>query len=117
MRFPSHPTLIQRVRQGRLKALGQVQPFVAASLVRIAVRCGRAGCHCARGDGHPSWYLTMKRAGKTVTVYVSQARLAEVRQAVAEYHAVKRLLHEISELTVACWKAQARIKRTQRARR
>ena len=117
MRTPSHPTLIRRVRQGRLTQLGRVPPFVAASLVAVAVRCGRSGCHCATGKGHPSWHLTLKRAGKTATLYVSQAQLPEVRQAVEAYQVVKQLLREISDLTVADWRAQARLKRIQRRRR
>jgi len=117
MRLPQHPTLIRRVQAGRLKQLRTVRPFVAATLVQIHARCGNAGCHCATGEGHPRWQLTFKREGQTVAVYVPQAALLEVQGWVAEYQTVKRLLHEISELSLACLTAQARIKRAQRARR
>lgn len=117
MRFPQHPTLIRRVQVGRLKQLRTVQPFVAATLVQIHARCGNVGCHCATGEGHPRWQLTLKRAGQTVAVYVPRAALLEVQGWVAEYQTVKRLLHEISELSLARLAAQAKLKRTQRRRR
>lgn len=109
--------MIRRQQQSRLKRLAQVKPFVAASLVRIAVRCGRAGCHCATGPGHPSFYLTFRHAGKTRTVYVCKDRVAEVRQWVAEHRQLKRLLGEISALSVALLQAEARVRRAQRRRR
>jgi hypothetical protein len=117
MRFPQHPTLLRRVQAGRLKRLRTIRPFVAATLVQIHARCGNTGCHCATGVGHPRWQLTLKRAGQTVAVYVPQATLPEVRGWVDEYQAVKRLLHEISELSLARLAAQAKLKRTQRRRR
>jgi len=117
MRIPSHPTLIRNQRQGRLNQLGRLKPFVAASLVTLEVRCGRPGCRCAEGPGHPSAYLTLKRAAKTVKVYVPKAHLPEVQQWVGEYHKVKRLVREVSELSLGWLRAQARIKRAQRTRR
>jgi hypothetical protein len=116
MRIPRHPTLIQRQRQGRLKQLAHVKPFVAASLVTLAVRCGRPGCRCADGPGHPSAYLTLKHAAKTVKVYVPKVYLPEVQQWVEEYHDVKQLLRDISELSLGWLRAQARIRRAQRPR-
>ncbi len=51
--------------------------------------------------GHPSFYLTFKRKGKTVTVYVPKDRVAELRGWVLEHKRVKVLLREIPELGLA----------------
>jgi hypothetical protein len=113
----NHPTLIRRQQQVRLKRLAQAKPFVAASLVHIGVRCGRAGCHCATGPGHPSFYLTLRHEGKTKTVYVPKHQLAEVRQWVEEHRRLKRVLREISELSLALLRAEARVRRDRKRRR
>ncbi len=117
MRIPRHPTLIRRVQAGRLKKLRAVRPFVAATLVQIRARCGRPGCHCAAGKGHPRWQLTLKREGQTVAVYVPRAALPEVEGWVHEYQGIKRLVHEISDLSLALLQAQARIRRAQHRQR
>ena len=117
MRTPRHPTLIVRMRQSRLGKLSDVGPLVGASLVQVNVRCGKPGCHCAEGEGHPSWYLSFSRKGKTVIVYVPKDDLEEVRQWVREHRRVKRLVREISELSVALLKAEARIRCEKRERK
>jgi len=95
-----------------LKRLGEVGPFLAASLVCVSHRCGNPGCRCARGEGHPSWRLTYKDANqKTVTVYVPVGLLEEVRQWVSNYRAFKTLACEISEAQLARVRLFAREKR------
>ena len=79
------------------RRLGQLGPFVAASLVCVRHRCGQPRCRCAAGAGHPSWRLTSKGPGqKTRTVYVPVDLLAQVRQWVRNYRAFKSLASEIS---------------------
>jgi hypothetical protein len=101
MRIPSHPTLIERMRQARLRQLRARQPLLAASLVRIAKRCGRPGCRCERGPKHVGHYLTCKVAGKTHTVYVPLDLLEEVRGWIQEHRRLKDLGREISQLSMA----------------
>jgi hypothetical protein len=116
MKVPEQPTLILRMRESRLKKLAGRKPFVAASLNEVAVRCGRKGCHCAKGEGHPSQYLTLKQEGKTVTVYVPKHRLAEVREWVKEHRRIKLLLREISDLSLGLLRAEARRRKPLRRR-
>jgi hypothetical protein len=113
MKAPRHPTIVRRMRDGRLARLGGVGPLAAGSLVRVEVRCGRAGCRCARGRGHPAWYLTFKRRGRTVNVYVPKHRLKEVRGWIRESGRLKELAREISELTVELYRAERRGEKSQ----
>lgn len=117
MKVPAQRIVAVRMRRSRLKQLRNTGPFLAASLVQVGVRCGRTGCHCERGEGHPSHYLTFKRHNKTSTVYVPKDRLAEVQKWVKEYRRVKGVIREISELTLGLLKIEARIRRFQRTRR
>lgn len=108
-----HPTIVRRMRTSRLARLAGVAPFAAGSLVRVEVRCGRAGCRCATGVGHPAHYLTFKRRGKTVNVYVPTDRLEEVRGWIREHRRLKELVREISSLTIELYRAERRRERSQ----
>ena len=101
MKIPQHPTLIRRHLDARLKEFQPDGPFVAASLVAFRRKCGRAGCHCQSGAGHPAHHLTYKVQGKTRSVYVPQDLLPEVQQWVREYQRLKPLMRHISQLALA----------------
>jgi len=101
IKIPKHPTLIRRHLLARLKELHPKSPVLAASLVLVLRRCGRPGCHCQDGQGHPTHYLTCKQEGKTRTVYVPQDLLKEVQSWIAEHQRLKALTHHVSQLALA----------------
>lgn len=101
MRIPKHPTLVKRFIEARVKKLRAERPVLVASLVRIARSCGRQGCRCQRGEKHVGDYLTFKVAGKTKTVYVPRAMVAEVRSWIQEHRRLRKLSDEISQLAIA----------------
>lgn len=101
MKPPSHPTLLRRMREARLKRLVARGPVLAASLVQIAKHCGRPGCHCQKGAKHVGNYLTFKVADKTQTVYVPLDLLEDVRAWIQEHRRLRILSQEISQLSVA----------------
>jgi len=111
MKNPKHPKLIRRMRDARLKKLGEVQPLLAASLVQIAKHCGRRGCRCQRGEKHVGHYITFGEGGKTRTVYVPVDLVEDVRSWVKEHKRVKTMLREISALSVALIRGHAAEKR------
>jgi hypothetical protein len=102
MRVPSHPTLIRRMLDARLKQLAPTGPILSASLVQTTKHCGRPSCHCLRGGPkHVGNYVTCKIAGKTRTVYVPVDLVAEVQSWIAEQRRLKRLHQEIQLLSLA----------------
>lgn len=106
-----------RMREARLKQLREAMPLVSGSLVTIARRCGRAGCWCREAEGHPGYYLTYRRKGKTATLYVPVGLYGEVEKWVKEYKRIKRLLGEISELQrliIRRWSQESRRARTKK---
>lgn len=117
MSQPRHPTVVRRSRDARLRALGDVGPFVNARLKLVDVKCGEPTCHCATGKGHPSHYLLFAKGGKTASRYVQKHRLEEVNGWVREHKRVKRLVKEISDLTLELLAAEAHVLRRQRRRR
>jgi len=101
MRIPTHPTLQRRQLDARVRQLTARGPVLAASLVTLARRCGRPGCHCAQGALHVGHYLSYKVAGKTRLVYVPVDLVEEVRGWVAEHRRLRQLTREITQLTLA----------------
>lgn len=101
MTIPKHPTLIRRHLDARVKEFKLNGPFVAASLVAFRRKCGRPGCHCHSGEGHPAHHLTFTVKGQTRSVHVPKALLPEVQQWVREHQRLKPLLRHISQLALA----------------
>ena len=110
MRVPDHPSFLLRMLQHRLKKLATSSPVLAASCGTYRHRCGRPSCRCHHGGPlHTGQHLTFKERGTTRSVYVPKALLPEVRSWLAEHRRLKRLLHEIHQLTVALLRARARL--------
>lgn len=73
MRVPSHPTLVRRMLNRRLKQLVPAGPVLAASLMHVNKRREQPPCSCHHGGPlHQTYHLTFKDGGKTRTVYVPQ---------------------------------------------
>ena len=98
MRIPKHPTLMRRMRDARVRQLAARCPPLAASLGRQL----SGQCH-----------VTLKRAGKTQTVYVPAALKQEVQASIQEHRRLKRLVGEITQLQLALIRSY----RTEQARR
>jgi hypothetical protein len=116
MRVPRHPTNIRRMLESRVKQTAARKPVLAASLVSFERRCGKSGCHCASGEKHRGHQLTYKVRGKTRTVYVPVDFTEEVRLWIDEHHRLKRLLQEISQLTLALVRSHAQERKRRRGR-
>ena len=89
-----------------LAALGDVQ---SGSLAERYRRCGKPTCHCATdgGPGHgPSWSLTRRVDGKTVTRIIAPSEVPEVQARVAECRRLRRLVRELIEVSDRFWETR-----------
>ena len=118
MHLPSHPTLIRRMLDSRLKKLGTTSPVLAASLNAYTHRCGHATCRCHHGGPlHAGQHLTFKGLGnRTRCVYVPKDLLPEVQAWIAEHKRLKQLLQEIHQLSVALVRVHTRNRRRKAGR-
>ena len=116
MRVPRHPTNIRRMLFSRVKQVAARKPLLAASLVSFERLCGKPGCHCARGEKHHGQQLTYKVRGKTRTVYVPVDFTEEVRSWIEEHRRLKRLLQEISQLSLALVRSHAQERKRRQGR-
>jgi hypothetical protein len=83
MKTARHPTNLRRMINARVRQLVPKCPPLAASLGRQA------------GGGS---HVTLKRSGKTQTVYVPKDLTEEVQASIQEHRRIKRLLREITQL-------------------
>lgn len=107
MRVRRHPGNIRRLLASRLKQFAAHKPLLAASLVAIRKVCGKPSCHCHQGEKHRAHQVTFKVRGRTQTVYVPIDFTEEVRSWIEEHRRLKRLLREISQLSLALIRSHA----------
>jgi|ERR1043166_1085410 hypothetical protein len=88
----------ERGFRSRIAQLVSGQWFLRGTLSERSGRCGKPGCHCAKGVLHPSLYLVQSHAGKPRQVCVPQLWQPRVRQAVNDYQQMQQLIEEVSEL-------------------
>ena len=82
-----------------LASIGDLRP---GSLVARYRKCGKANCHCAKeeGGGHgPSWSLTRKVEGKTVTKIIPPDAISQTQKQIAEYRRLRNLTGELVEVS------------------
>ncbi len=86
-------------RRQVLTKLPPLEEILRGSILERTVRCGGAGCHCARGAGHPMTILTVSFAGGRTAQLSLPAELVPVATRwVANYHAWWTIMEEVSAL-------------------
>ncbi|MBI3077119.1 MAG: hypothetical protein HYY85_09100 [Deltaproteobacteria bacterium] len=94
---PKRALLLRRQRVAQ--QLPPLTEVVRGSLVERRLRCGKPTCHCARGDGHHVWYLTVSFArGRTEQITVPERLVPAVQQWLQNYHRWWDSLEEISAI-------------------
>jgi hypothetical protein len=75
---PKRALLLRRERA--VAGLPPLSEVIRGSLIERHLRCGKPRCHCASGEGHHVWYLTVSFArGRTEQVTVPPDLLPQVR--------------------------------------
>lgn len=90
----------ERATRSRLAQLLHDQEVIAGSVVSMARRCGKKGCHCEQGEKHVSLYLSVKVKGKRRMMYVPAELEEHVRRAVGVYRQSEQLTQALSEACV-----------------
>ncbi len=118
MHVPSHPTLIRRMLDSRLKQLVPTGPVLAASLAQVNKRCGQPSCSCHHGARYTKPITSRSgRPERRALSHVPQELLDEVRSWVQEHQRLKAVLHEVSQLTLALIQGHVQDRRRRQGRR
>ena len=105
---PAQLSAVERNFRSRIAQLASTKWFLRGTLSERAGKCGKPGCHCARGELHQSLYLVQSYHGKPRQICVPKAWQERVRQAVNDYRQMQELIEEVSELE---WKRLGQRKR------
>ena len=73
----------------------RVPRMLRGSLVTLRRRCGKPGCHCAKGEQrHEAPALSYSEAGRTKVVMLAESDLEAVTAALERYRAARTKLEE-----------------------
>lgn len=93
--MPNTLTELERKRSKVLDEIAQLGDLRRGSITATSGTCGKANCHChdPAHPGHgPTYRLTYKMEGKTVSEYfATAAALQKAQREVAEYHRFRQL--------------------------
>ena len=86
-------------RRRALRALPSLEEVVRGSVVARRLRCGKAGCRCARGQLHAATYLSVTFAGgRSEQISLPAALVPLARRWVANYQAWWKAVEKISAI-------------------
>ncbi len=107
--------LINRRRRA-VTGLPPLADVLRGSVVVRTLRCGKAGCRCADGDGHRATYLSVTFAERrTEQISVPPELVPLVERQVANYHAWWSAIEKVSAINRELLRAE-RQKRVPRKR-
>jgi len=89
--------------------------LLRGSLTSFRRRCGKPNCHCATGEPHHNPALTYTEDGRTKTVILKQAEIAEVAAALERYNQARTALDEQADAGIAALRARKAKRRGGRA--
>jgi hypothetical protein len=88
----------ERTRRSRLSQIIHQARFLRGALSVRNIRCGKAGCRCARGELHACLYLVRRQGGKLRQVFVPRQWEERIREAVKNQKEMEQLIEELSDL-------------------
>ncbi len=101
LRLYSRKPLADLLKRRRrvLETLPPLDEVLRGSVVERSICCGRAGCHCAGGDGHRVTYLSVTHpGGRTEQISLPAALVAAARRGVATYQRWWKIVEHLSAI-------------------
>ena len=78
--------------------LGTRGPLRRGAFVAVQRKCGKPNCRCARGEGHPAKYLSVKEGGRTRMIYVPSAQEVQVAEEADRYRRFRQARAMLAKL-------------------
>ena len=86
-------------RRRILATLPPLEAVLRGSVIVRVLRCGKPGCHCAEGEGHPATYLSVTHAGgRTEQISLPAELVPLARRGVAVYRAWWAAVEKLSAI-------------------
>lgn len=88
------------------------EPLVLrGTLTTFRRRCGKPNCRCATGEPHESPALTYSEGGRTKTLTLSDAEVAEVAAALARFEQARAELDRAANAGIAVLRSRRAVAR------
>lgn len=113
-------SLLRRRKYELIRRHGFPADLLGGSLTSTLRRCGKPGCHCASGNGHPMWTLTYSVAGTKQVLVVPAASAASLQPLVAVGRRWRDALAELLAINaqlVSLWRQEQRQRPRRRGQR
>jgi hypothetical protein len=83
------------------KAMGKLWPLAKGSLSQVRKPCVRRNCRaCASGEKHPVWLFSFRQSGRRRCMYVAEAVVPELQQAIENGRRVEALMADAGEALI-----------------
>ncbi|MHB8186014.1 MAG: DUF6788 family protein [Dermatophilaceae bacterium] len=80
--------------------------LLRGTLTTFRRRCGKPSCHCVTGAPHESPALTYTQGGRTKTLTLTDAEVAEVAAALARFQDASAALEKAADAGIAALRAR-----------
>lgn len=80
--------------------------FLRGTLTTFRRRCGKPSCHCATGEPHASPALAYTEGGRTKTLTLAEAEVAEVAAGLARFEKARAELERAADAGIAALRAR-----------
>lgn len=97
-----------------VRRFGIPADLLSGSLSETQRRCGKAGCRCAQGPGHPLWTLTYSVGGEKQVQVIPAASVAALEPLIARARLYRQAVAELGAINaqlVTLWRRQGRVRR------
>jgi hypothetical protein len=91
-----NPAVCNRNLKGKwITQIQHLWPAIKGSLAQVRKPCIRKNCRaCASGEKHPAWILSVVTEGRRSTLYVPEALVAQIKQAIKNGRKIEDLLQK-----------------------
>ena len=80
--------------------------FLRGTLTTYRRRCGKPSCHCVGGEPHQSPALAYTEGGRTKTLTLADAEVAEVAAGLARFETARAELERAADAGIAALRAR-----------
>src|SRR3990170_1392282 len=92
---------LEQEREALVEQLRGLGNLMRGTVIRVGVKCGRAGCGCERGEKHRKVHLSVNLGGRTRGCYLGREREALVAPLIAEYQRAWRVINALTTVNLA----------------
>ena len=87
-------------QQELVNAIKDYLDLLIGSEVSYKMKCGKQNCKCVQGERHVCFYLSFKKHGKTVNIYLPKNLVEEARLMTDNHKKLKEVITELSEVNL-----------------